>query len=250
MIDRALLKDHLALDRRSVTELATGLSAIAVVGATLYNLGFFAPIEWSLISLLTVQDLLVGAVVAAVPMVAAAWAALVIGRLIQAAPSHMGLTLLIGTPTLAASALGFYYFFSGSGQSTLGHLASGYLGLGVMAAAANIFLESKLMPSLWLVFSLLYIPTVLGMSDSAAASGSNRAISEVETDRGVILGRVVRVTSAYLLIARDDAIVTMPMSKVREVRRLYVQSPEADFLSGTSVVDADLIGESAPGQTR
>jgi hypothetical protein len=39
----------------------------------------------------------------------------------------------------------------------------------------------------------------------------------VETDRGVIHGRVVLVTSAHLLIARDNAIVTVPMSKVREV---------------------------------
>ena len=75
MIDRTMLKEHLALERRSITEIATGLSAAAVVGATLYNLGFFAPIEWSLISLLTVQDLLTGAVVALFPMSAAAWAA-------------------------------------------------------------------------------------------------------------------------------------------------------------------------------
>jgi hypothetical protein len=233
MIDRALLRDHLALERRSLTELATGLSAIAIVGATLYNLGFFAPIEWSLISLLTVQDLLIGAVVAAIPMAAAGWAALWIGKLIQAAPSHKYMTLLIGTPTLAGSALGFCYFFSGPGQSTLGHLASGYFGLGVIAALANVFLKARRMVPLWLVFSLLYIPTVLGMSDSAVASGAGRATSEIETDRGVILGRVVRVTSAYLLIARGNAIVTMPMTKVREVRRLYVQSPEADFLTGS-----------------
>ncbi len=195
---------------------------------------FCAP-EWAY----SVQDLLIGAVVAAVPMAAAAWAALLIGRLIQAAPSNLGLALLIGLPTLGASALGFCYFFSGPGQSTLGHLASGYLTLGATAAVANIFFKSKLMPTFWLVFSLLYIPTVLGVSDSATASGSDRAISEIETDRGVILGRVVRVTSAYLLIARDNAIVTMPMSKVREVRRLYVQSPEADFFSGTTSVDHD-----------
>lgn len=232
MIDRELIKDHLALDRRSITELATGLSAIAIVGATLYNLGFFAPIEWSLISLLTVQDLLIGAVVAAVPMSLAAWAALWIGKFIKSAPSHKSLALLIGTPILAGSALGFCYFFSGPGQWTLGHLASGYFGLGVMSVIANTFLNSKLMPTLWLVFSLLYIPTVLGISDSAAASAVGRAASEIETDRGVIVGRVMRITSAYLLIARGNAIVAMPMSKVREVRRLYVQSPEADFLAG------------------
>lgn len=51
MIDRTMLKEHLALERRSITEIATGLSAVAVVGSTLYNFGFFAPIEWSLISL-------------------------------------------------------------------------------------------------------------------------------------------------------------------------------------------------------
>jgi hypothetical protein len=51
MIDRTVLKEHLAIERRPITEIATGLSAAAVAGATLYNFGFFAPIEWSLISL-------------------------------------------------------------------------------------------------------------------------------------------------------------------------------------------------------
>ena len=41
------------------------------------------------------------------------------------------------------------------------------------------------------------------------------------------------MTSAYLLIAQDKTVVTMPMSSVREMRRLYVESTEADFLAGT-----------------
>jgi hypothetical protein len=44
------------------------LSAVAVAGATLYNLGYFAPIEWSLISLLTVRDLLIGSAIGAIPV--------------------------------------------------------------------------------------------------------------------------------------------------------------------------------------
>ena len=70
----------LSFERRTLTEIATALSVVAIAGSTLYNLGFFAPIEWSLISLLTVQDLLVGAGVAAVPMAAAAWIAMMMGR--------------------------------------------------------------------------------------------------------------------------------------------------------------------------
>lgn len=50
----------------------------------------------------------------------------------------------------------------------------------------------------------------------------------------MLRGSVVRVTSAYLLIAQDNTIITMPMNKVREVRRLYVQSPAADSLTGTA----------------
>ncbi len=45
MINHFVIKDRLALDRRSFTDLATGFSTIAVAGATLYNLGFLAPIE-------------------------------------------------------------------------------------------------------------------------------------------------------------------------------------------------------------
>ncbi|MBE0580832.1 hypothetical protein [Devosia sp.] len=233
MIDRTMLKEHLALERRSITEIATGLSAAAVVGSTLYNLGFFAPIEWSLVSLLTVQDLLVGAGVAAVPMAAAAWVAMMIGRLIQSAPQRKILAIGIGLPILLLGGAGFYTFLSGPLQWTLGHLACGYLILGVLAAGANVLMKSRHMPLAWLVFSLIYIPTAAGMSDSIAASAPGRPISQIETDRGVLSGSVVRVTSAYLLIAQDNTIITMPMNKVREVRRLYVQSPEADFLTGS-----------------
>ncbi len=233
MINRTLIKEHLALERRSITEIATGLSAAAVVGATLYNFGFFAPIEWSLISLLTVQDLLVGAGVAAVPMAAAAWTAMMIGRLIRSAPERRIVATAIGVPVLVIGLAGFWSFLSGPLQWTLGHLACGYLILGVLAAGANVLVKWRHMPFAWLVFSLIYIPTAVGMSDSIAASAAGRPISQIETDRAVLRGSVVRVTSAYLLIAQDNTIITMPMSKVREVRRLYVQSPEADFLTGT-----------------
>ena len=237
MIDRTMLKEHLALERRSITEIATGLSAAAVVGATLYNFGFFAPIEWSLISLLTVQDLLVGAGIAVVPMAAAAWIAMPMGRLISSAPTRKVIALAIGVPVFALAGIGFGTFFSGPWQWTLGHLACGYLMLGVLAAGANMLLKSRHLPMAWLIFSLIYIPTVVGMSDSIAATTVGRPISEIETDRGVVSGSVVRVTSAYLLIEHDNTIITMPMNKVREVRRLYVQSPEADFLTGATASD-------------
>lgn len=232
MIDSTMLREHLALERRSITEIATALSAAAVVGATLYNLGFFAPIEWSLISLLTVQDLLIGAGVAAVPMAAAAWIAMIIGRLIRSAPQSKVVAIAVGLPLLLVGVVGFYAFLSGPLQWTLGHLACGYLILGVLATGANMLMKSRHMPLAWLVFSLIYIPTAVGMADSIAASAPGRPVSQIETDRGAVRGSVVRVTSAYLLIAQDNTIITMPMNKVREVRRLYVQSPEADFLTG------------------
>ena len=237
MIDRSLMKEHLALDRRTITELATAISAIAVIGATLYNLGFFAPIEWSLISLLTVQDMLVGAVIAAAPMTVAAWVAFLIGRLIRFAPERRLLTLALGVPAFAVAGIGFGVFLSGPLQWTFGHLASGYLLLGMLATGSNIVLRSKRLPLIWLVFSLLYIPTSVGISDSLAASGPQRPISEVETDRTVMRGSVIRITSAYLLFERHNTIVTMPMIKVREVRRLYAHSPETDFLNGGESTD-------------
>lgn len=235
MITRSIIKEHLALDRRTFTELAAGFSAIAVAGATLYNLGFFAPIEWSLISLLKVQDLLIGSAIGAIPIVVSAAVAVVFGRLIVLAPPHKATALVLGIPALAVSGFGFFLFYSGPSQSTLGHMACGYIVLGLIAAGANALINWRHTANVWLVVSLLYIPTVLGMTDSATATDPSRAMSEIETDRGVIQGRIVRVTSAYLLIAQDRAIVTMPMNKVREVRWFFVDSPAADFLDGTPV---------------
>ena len=91
MIQIAVLRDQLSLDRRSLTEIATALSVAAMLGATLYNLGFFAPVEWSLISVLTVQDLLIGASIALLPMSVGAWLALLIARFIANAPQLNGL---------------------------------------------------------------------------------------------------------------------------------------------------------------
>ena len=229
MINPTKIKDSLALDRRSFTELATGFTAIAVAGATLYNLGFFAPIEWSLISLLSVQDLLIGSAIGAIPMVISAALALVFGRLITLAPSQKATALAIGIPALAVTGFGFFHFYSGTGQSTFGHMACGYLALGVIAAGINATANWRHMAGVWLIFSLLYIPTVLGMTDSAAATDPTRAMSEIETDRGVIQGRIVRVTSAYVLIAKDNAVITMPMNNVREIRWFFVTSPPPTF---------------------
>jgi hypothetical protein len=114
-------------------------------------------------------------------------------------------------------------------------MACGYLVLGLIAAGANDLINWRHTANLWLPVSLLYIPTVLGMTDSATATDPARAMSEIETDRGVIQGRSVRVTSAYVLIAQDHAIVTMPMNKVREIRWFFVESPAAHFLNGTPV---------------
>jgi len=232
VINPSVIKHHLALDRRSFTELATGFTAIAVAGATLYNLGYFAPIEWSLISLLTVQDLLIGSAIGAIPMAIAAAFALVFGRLINLAPLHKSTAVFVGLPTLAVTGFGFFHFYSGPEQSTLGHMACGYLALGVIGAGVNVAVNWRHTAKVWLIFSLLYIPTVLGMTDSATATDPARGLSEIETDRGITQGRIVRVTSAYVLIAKDNAIITMPMNKVREIRWFFVESPAADFLDG------------------
>ncbi len=86
------------------------------------------------------------------------------------------------------------------------------------------------------------------MTDSATATDPSRAMSEIETDRGVIQGRIVRVTSAYVLIAQDHAIVTMPMNKVREIRWFFVDSPAADFLDGTPVPADQVPAPDTPGK--
>lgn len=230
MINTAKLREFVALERRSLTEIATASSIVAVVGATLYNLGFFAPIEWSLVSLLTVQDLLVGAAVALLPMLGAAWAALIGAKLILSAPRYKVRTLAIAVPLLALSSIGFQVFFVGPLQSTIAHLASGYLAIAALAGLVNLAFNSRHIATAWLGLSLLYIPFSLGVADSLASSSVNKGMSEIESDRGVLAGRVVRITSTYVLLATEGSIVTLPLSKVRGIKRVYVQSPEADFL--------------------
>ncbi len=160
--------------------------------------------------------------------------ALAFGRLISHAPSRRAMVLTArASLRFTVTAFGFFHFYSGPAQSTLGHMACGYLTIGVISAAANAAVNWRHSANLWLLFSLLYIPTVLGLADSATATDPARALSEIETDRGVVVGRIVRVTSAYVLIAKGkcrdhdaheqgarDQVVLRPIP------------PAADFLDG------------------
>ena len=125
-------------------------------------------------------------------MAASAGLALAIGRLITLAPSHMTIAFLTGIPARVIIGFGFLYFLSVPGQSTVRHLACGYLTFGLIAAGVNILFNARHMANIWLFFSLFYVLTVLGMSDSATATAAGRPMSDIETDRAVIQGSVVR----------------------------------------------------------
>ena len=85
----------------------------------------------------------------------------------------------VALPASAVTGFGFFHFYSGPSQSTLGHMACGYLVLGLIAAGANAWINWRHTSNVWLVLSLLYIPAVLGMTDSATATDPSRAMSEM-----------------------------------------------------------------------
>lgn len=233
MIEIAAVRHHLSLERRSVTEIATGLSISAMVGATLYNLGFFAPVEWSLISVLTVQDLLIGASIALLPMSVAAWIALFIARFIADAPKRPVRTVAISMTLMAVGLAGSWYFYQGPHQSTGGHLGFAYLLLAGLASLSNLIFRARAVGLVWLAFSLIYVPFSCGAADSLrTVSSLSAATTEVETDKGVISGRILRMTSGFAIIFDGKAIVVLPLSKIRSMRRLYADTPEIDYLKG------------------
>ena len=211
----------LALEKRSVTEIVTGLSIVAVLGSTLYNLGFFTPIEWSLISLLSVQDMLIGASVAIVPMSLAAYQAWWIARLIGWAPKHRTLACLISIPALVVFGTGAVYFFAGPSPSVTGHLACSYYFLAAVAVALSAAVQLRLLPLAWLTFSLISIPYSVGMASSLMELHGAGQLSEIVSDQEPVRGKVLRMTSGYLLVFDGDAAVTFPMSKIKSVRRLF-----------------------------
>lgn len=231
MIEIAALRDHLSLERRSLTEIATALSVTAMLGATLYNLGFFAPVEWSLISVLTVQDLLIGASIALLPMSVAAWLAFLSARFIANAPQQKMRTVMISTFLIAVGFAGSWYFYESPHQSTGGHLAFAYVVLAGLAAIANLIFRTRTMSLVWLAFSLIYVPFSFGAADSLRTiSNAEVATTEVETDKGVISGRILRMTSGFAIIFDGKAIEVLPLNKIRNMRRLYTVTPESDYL--------------------
>ncbi|WP_146770389.1 hypothetical protein [Mesorhizobium hawassense] len=231
MIQIAVLRDQLSLDRRSLTEIATALSVTAMAGATLYNLGFFAPVEWSLISVLTVQDLLIGASIALLPMSIGAWLALLIARFIANGPERQIRTIGISIALVGFGLAGSWYFYVGPHQSTGGHLALAYLALAGLAAIANLVLRSRIVGLAWLAFSLIYVPFSFGAADSLRTISNGAApTTEIETDRGVVSGRVLRMTSAFAILFDGKAVEVLPLNKVRSMRRLYSAAPESEYL--------------------
>ena len=46
-------------------------------------------------------------------------------------------------------------------------------------------------------------------------------LSEIVSDQEPVRGKVLRMTSGYLLVFDGDAAVTFPMSKIKSVRRLF-----------------------------
>ena len=53
-----------------------------------------------------------------------------------------------------------------------------------------------------------------------------------QTDKGVISGRILRMTTGFAIIFDGKAIVVLPLNKVRNMRRLYTAMPEIDYLKG------------------
>jgi len=240
MIELAALRGQLSLERRTLTEIATGLTVIAMVGATLYNLGFFAPVEWSLISVLSVQDLLIGSSVALLPMGFAAWIAWLVARFIANAPKRNRHHVLIAALLIVVGSAGAWAFLYGPYPSTMGHLGFSYLIIAGLAFIANRYFNSRNVVLLWLAFSLVYVPFSLGVSDSLGTIANVAAAqTEIETDRSVTTGRILRMTSSYAILFSGRSMDVIPLIKIRSMRRLYSKSPELDYLgSVASVSDA------------
>lgn len=229
----------LSFERRTLTEIVTALSVVAVAGSTLYNLGFFAPIEWSLIAVLSVQDLLIGASTALLPMGIAMWLAGMLARFIGRGAHKPGQTFLISLALLAISAGAACYFLYGPQPWTTAHLAFAYLALGAIVAMINIRMKVRFAVEAWLAFSLLYIPFCVGVGDSLGTMRSRVTTATILTDRANITGRILRVTSAYVLVFDGKSISVLPLSKVQRIDRRFASSPESDYLApyrGTDLV--------------
>jgi hypothetical protein len=224
------LRHILSFERRTLTEIATGLSIVAIAGSTLYNLGFFAPIEWSLISVLSVQDLLVGASMAVLPMSVAMWLAGLGARHIAGSQRRPRQTLMVGVPLLLSGTAAALYFMYGPQPSTIAHLGFAYVATGAAAAIVNIRIGARLAGEAWLVFSLLYIPFSVGVGDSLGAMSTPLPESEIVSGGTTVTGRILRLTSGYAMMFEGPSVVVMPLTRVERMRRLFDASPERDYL--------------------
>lgn len=240
----------LAFERRSLTEIATALSIAAIAGSTLYNLGFFAPVEWSLISLLNVQDLLAGASMALLPMSFAMWAAGLFAGFIGRAAQRPARTLAIAAPLLFGSGLAAWYFMYGQAPSMIAHLAFAYLATGAGAAILNSRMSWRLAAEAWLVFSLAYVPFSLGIGDSLSTLSAGTPNTEIVTDQGRFTGRILRTTSGYAMLFDGTAISIMPLSKISTIRRSFASTPEREYLAAYGANNSGLpqhVGEQGIG---
>jgi xanthine/uracil/vitamin C permease (AzgA family) len=120
---------------------------------------------------------------------------------------------------------------------TTGHLASAYLALGALAAIFNMRIKARFAAEAWLAFSLFYIPFCVGVGDSLGTMNGSATTATIVTDRANIPGRILRVTSAYIMVFNGKSISVLPLSKVLRIDRLFDASPERDYLAPFGVDD-------------
>ena len=235
LIEGALSKIKLKGDL-GIGEITAATTLASVAMSALYNFGFFFPIEWSLVSLLSIQDLVLGTLYALFPAALSVVATL--GVLSARKSAQRGETeALTGTKknihipwreintfgpfALSLSVAAYAYLF----QRPLFVYCLVMLGLMLITSVMRFVLRHKERIVFWeflIAFSFLYLPVGLGIANVYALTDqSRRAITEITMqDKTVHRGVLFRTTSDYMFLRTAGAVRIVPMNQVSNVLRL------------------------------
>ena len=207
------------LSKPSWAELIAGVTLVSTSAAAVFNFGFFVPIQWSLISLLTVQDLITGASIAVPALMTAV--ALLMTTFYLLSLTHgrwrSAAVVIISLLIIALTVIAFLQDHHGKEQYIL--VAAFWAAITFTKLSQNEFSYKYSAPwfysaSVFLFFGFLgYIEG----QKSITSEFSPDVVIKIEGNENPIAARLIRSSSAYLIIDEGHGIEVLPIDSISSI---------------------------------
>ena len=203
----------------SPTEAVAAATAISTVGAMLFQIGLIGPTGASTLSILTLQDILLGAAVCLPLIFLGAAMSVLIYVMASRHPVRRGIFLVSIAAICGVATTVLIEVISKDTGPSVGVALLVFFAMSV-GVIANMNIEKTVKVATILVISLC-LPFGLGNYYSWIARDESRPNNAVvKTKEKEIAGRMLANTTNYILLITDGELVVTPVKDVVEFRRI------------------------------